>query len=123
MENSTLYAKIAVLNQTQHEVWDGILKLIRKHTAGRQTGTVDGYWRPFEIERDLDCFQCVFGQKHPFWNELWPYLEQYGVNVGYFRNTVFAQTWDGCQTGRVYGLGGRFRYDLRMALWDAIHRT
>ena len=120
MDNSTFEAKIAVLNQTQNEVWDGILKLIRKHTAERQTETVGGWWRPFDTERDLGCFQCVFGQNHPFWDELWPYLERYGLKEN-FRNNIFAEMWNGCQDGRTFGKE-KFRYALRMPLWDVIRQ-
>ena len=119
--DSTFEAKIAVLDQTENEVWDGILKLIHKHTADRQTETVGGWWRPFEIERDLSCFQCVFGQNNPFWDELWPYLEQCGIDVASFRNVVFSEMGYGCHTGQVFGRA-KLRQALRMSLLDIIRQ-
>ena len=81
-----------------------ILNLIQKHVEGRQTETVGGWWRPFDMERDLGCFQCVFGQAGPFWDELWQYLEQYGT-VDNFKSDLFGKMRYGCDTGRPIGRG------------------
>jgi hypothetical protein len=81
-----------------------VLNLIRKHVEGRRTETVGGWWRPFDMERDLGCFKCVVGQDGPFWDELWQYLEQYGT-VDNFRSDLFCKMQYGCDTGRPIGRG------------------
>lgn len=124
MDNSTFWAKIAVLNTA----CDGVMALARKHTADRKTETVGGRWRPFEFERDLDCFLCVFGKpaedpakSAPFWNELWQYLEQYGVDVANLRSRLISEIVYGCSTGLIGK--GRFLAPIRETLWDSIRHT
>ena len=100
----TLEEMNSVRNQICDKVRADVLNLIRKHVEGRQTETVGGWWRPFEMERDLGCFQCVFGQDGPFWDELWQYLEQYGT-VDNFRGNLFSKMRYGCDTGQPIGRG------------------
>ncbi|MEK7659226.1 MAG: hypothetical protein AAB338_01040 [Patescibacteria group bacterium] len=124
MDNSTFYAKIAELDKA----CDGVMTLARKHTADRKTETVGGWWRPFEFKSDLNCFICVFGKpaddpakSNPFWNELWQYVEQYGVDVPAFRSRLVSELVYGCDTGLIGK--ARFLRTVREFLWDAIHRT
>lgn len=115
-------AKMAVVDKTCDQAWGGILDLIREHTKNMKIETVGGYLRPFEIERDPSCFQCYFGQEHPLWNDIWKYLEQYGLNVEYFRERLFATMRAGCDSGQVVDQY-RFKQLLREALRDVIRHS
>lgn len=120
MDNSTFMAKIAELDQA----CDGALELARKHTADRKTETIDCWLRPFEYPRDLVCFYCIFGEpaedpakSDPFWNELWQYMEQYGVDVANFRARLVSNMVYGCDTGIVVGTS-KFWSIVRETLLD-----